>query len=296
MGKNLSIKILAILFATLLWIQQMFLKTHSETIDIPIHLNQIPKNLIFIDETSSQLPVIIESRGLDLLVLKMSNIFFETDARNFRYGKNALNLSKQNLVYPRHINIDIKKIGNNKENWIVLDRLVKKKKPIEIEYASAKDEEFFLSNKINNQEQRIELKGPMSIINKIKNVQTQKISKRMIKNGQITVFLIPPDKNVQLLKNQVVLQVTPSRMITKTISLIPVKFPINQKITIIPQKVTVIVRGPIDIVDKLNNRSITASIDVQKIKKNDFVDINFELPPGIKLLDHTPQKIQVIKN
>jgi len=178
---------------------------------------------------------------------------------------------------------------------VSMDKLVEKKKPINIQYASAKDEEFFIENKIINTQQRVTIKGPLAIISEIKNIKTQKISKKMVVNNKLNVSLINPHENIQLLKDIVVLEITQTKIVNKTISLIPIKFPESENITIIPQKVSVMVRGPEELVEKLDINTITANLELGKIRKN-FTDVSFELPSGIKIVEFTPKKIQVIRN
>ena len=78
-------------------------------------------------------------------------------------------------------------------------------------------------------------------------------------------------------------------------SLIPIQFPENQKLSIIPQKVSVMVKGPQKIIEKLKDSSIIANLNMQKIKEG-FTSITFDVPSGVEIIEYTPQKIQVIQN
>ena len=127
-------------------------------------------------------------------------------------------------------------------------------------------------------------------------IQTKKISRKMVKDNKLSVALIVPDPKMNLEKDQISLEITQSKITTKTISLIPVKYPLNKNISIIPQKVSAMVRGPEDILEKLTNKNVTASIDENKINRNDFVRVKFSLPTGVKLVEYTPQKIQIIRD
>ena len=86
------------------------------------------------------------------------------------------------------------------------------------------------------------------------------------------------------------------RIITRTISLIPIKYPENLNISIIPQNVSAMISGPEDIVSKLDNKIIIAYLNESKIKKNNFVQVDFDFPAGVKLIEYTPHKIQIIHN
>ena len=296
MKKNFGIKILVLLIAIFLWFQQVLLKTHIQEIPVPVFLKNIPENLILIEEAPVEIPVIFDARGMDLFILKLSNVYFEVNAAKFKFGNNHFNISEQNLFYLERLKLNIKKIQQEQELSVSLDRIITKKKPIEILFSSAKDEEFFLQNKILNHQQKAEIKGPSSIINNIKRIKTRKISQRMVKDNKLTIPLENPDENTNLLTHQVVFNITSIRMITRTISLIPVKFPENLNISIIPQKVSAMISGSEDIVSKLDNKIIIAYLDENKVKRNDFMEVSFELPAGVKLIEYTPKKIQIIHN
>jgi len=296
MKKNFGIKILVIIIAIFLWVQQVLLKTHIQEIPVLILLNDIPDNLVLTEETSIKVPVVIEARGMDLFILKLSNISFKVNAENFKYGKNEFKITEQDLSYPERLDLNLKKIKTDKGLSVLLDKLITKKKPIKILYASAKDEEFFLQYKILNPQQQVEIKGPSSIIKNIKRIKTRKISQRMVKDYKLTVSLVNPNENTNLLTNQVVFEIMNIRIITRTISLIPIKYPENLNISIIPQKVSAMISGPEDIVSKLDNKIIIAYLNEFKIKKNNFVQVDFDLPAGVKLIEYTPHKIQIIHN
>ena len=244
MRRNISIKILVVLIAVVLWFQQVLLKIHTEELLIPIRFTNIPENLVVLEETLREIPVIIKTRGMDFLIMKMSQVYFNVDAGKFKFGNNFIQVTDQNLHYSDRITLEVKKINSSKNTIIEMDKLITKSFPIQIQYDTAKDEEFFLQNKIINNFQNIDVEGPQTILNKYKLIQTKKITKKMIKDNKLTIALITPDPKMNLEKDQISLEITQSKMVTKTISLIPVRYPLNQNISIIPQKVSAMVRGP----------------------------------------------------
>ncbi len=295
MKKNLHIKILVLIIAILLWMLQVLLKTHEQSILVPIKLINTPSELVLEEDELSKVSVQIKAKGTDILYLKLSKIFFEIDAEKFKYGKNRLKISEKNLTYSNRVLLQILKIDISKNLYVNMDKLVEKKKPVEIRYTSAKDEEFFIENKISNPLQRVTVKGPLAILNKIKRIQTEQISRKMVEDGKLTALLVTPDPKVVLLKDKVVFEVSHTKIINRTISLIPIKFPEGEKISIIPQKVSVMIRGPKEIVEKLDNKTIIANLNISKIRKN-FTEVYFEVPTGVRIVEYTPKKIQVIRN
>jgi hypothetical protein len=295
MKKNLLIKILVLIIAILLWIQQILLRPHDVEFQVPIKLLNIPNNLALQEVELPTLTVLIKAKGYDLLSAKVSQVAFEVDASNYKYGDNQIKLHTRDLSYSKRVQLDVVELVEHDPIFVHLDKLVEKQKPIKVEYATSKDEEFFIENKITNAQQRVGIKGPLSLLHEIKTIKTEPVSQKMVEDSKITATLIIPNANVQLLKDKVILNVTHTKIIIRTISLIPIKFPETANITIIPQKVSIMVTGPEELVEKMDLNSVTANLEIDKVRKG-FAGVTFELPSGVKIVEFTPKGIQVIQN
>ncbi len=296
MKKNLLLKFLVLLFAILLWYQQILMQEQITEMNIPIKLLNLPHNLIIDSNSISEFSIKLKASGMDILFLKMSDSYLEIDATKLKYGKNRIKLTNNNFHYPERLDISILHIGNEVRPIITMDKIVTSSKPIDIIFASAKDEEYFIKNKILINNDRIEISGPKSILDTIKIVHTEPAFKKMVKNNSITLKLLLPTDKVSLSKDSINLEVSRTKMIIRTITLIPIKYPESENITIIPQKVSVMVSGPIEIINKLTQKSIKAKLNYNKLLNNKTANVSFILPPGVKLLEYTPNKIQIIEN
>ncbi|MBN1948750.1 MAG: YbbR-like domain-containing protein [Candidatus Cloacimonetes bacterium] len=301
MKRNFLLKLLVFLLAVFLWFQQVLLREHTQEVPVPIHFVDIPSDLVLVNNDHPRITILFQGRGLDFLVLKLANPYLEINAADFTYGANSFQISVNNLENEGKLEAQIEpgQLADITAVW--MDRIVEEKKPIKIIFASAGDEEFFIKNKIDNPQEKVDLKGPASILNDIAEIQTEPVSQKMLKSGKITAKLIPPDNRVQLLNKNVILEVTQSQVVTRTISLIPVSYPLEMNISIIPQKVSVMIRGPKELIDDLETTSIRAYIDPADLRnlksgKKHFAPVSFALPAGVKLVEYTPQQIQVILN
>ncbi len=295
MKNNISIKLLVLLIAIVLWLHQVLIKTHSLEINIPIKLIDTPLNLI---PDSSRLPEVtieINATGKDILLFQISKKSFHIDTSHFRYGKNQINLKADQLVYSDKIELNIISIDKTEDFFINMDKLVEREKSLKIQYASAKDEEFFIKNKVKDTNRKITIKGPLALLNDVEYIHTMDISSKMIVDGKLTVNLISPNPKIELLQEKIEFEITNTKIIRRTISLIPIKYPETENITIIPQKVSVMVSGPKEIIEQLDINSIIANLNISILKK-DFANISFDVPSGVKIIEYTPQRIQVIHN
>ncbi|MDP8267660.1 MAG: CdaR family protein [Candidatus Tenebribacter davisii] len=295
MKNNISIKLLVLFIAILLWLHQILIKTHNIEIDIPIKLVKTPQNLITDSNKLPDITINISAAGKDILLFHYSRKYFQIDTSNFRYGKNQIYLNADQLVYADKIKIDINSIDKTEDFFINMDKLIERSKPIKIQYASANDEEFFIKNKIKNPNRKIAVKGPLALLKEIEFIMTNKISSKMIEDGKLSVAIISPDPKVEILQDKIEFEITNTKIISRTISLIPIKYPENINISIIPQKVSVMVKGPKEIIEDLRTSSITANLNITSLKKN-FANVIFDVPSGVKILEYTPQKIQIIHN
>ncbi|OPX28539.1 MAG: hypothetical protein B1H06_03100 [Candidatus Cloacimonas sp. 4484_143] len=155
-----------------------------------------------------KIPVKVRGKGLDIISANISKVTIDVDASNFLYGKNRIRFDEKNINYSDRIHLFIVEMQDDSNLQVSMDKLVEKKKPISIQFASAKDEEFFIENKIINTQQRVTLKGPLALVSEIKNIKTQKISKKMVVDNKLNVSLINPHENIQLLKDTIVLEIT----------------------------------------------------------------------------------------
>ncbi len=295
MKKNLLIKLIVLLIAIILWIQQILLKTHKQEINVPIQLKNIPEQLTIGD---SELPIVglnYQALGFDILKLKFSDIYFEVDASDFTYGNNNFMVTKRKLHLPKNINLISKNITTNTNLSVSLDKIIETRKYIIVQFETTKDKEFFIKNRIKNLHQRIKLKGPYKKLKDIENISTEKISSKDVEEGKLVVKLLSPDPQIILAKNEVTLEVTQSKTIERVFSLVPIKFPETEDLSIIPQKVSIRIKGPQEVVQDLDKNSIQANLNISKIKNNSTT-VKFDLPSGIEVLEYTPYKIQVIKN
>ncbi|MFC1887742.1 hypothetical protein ACFLYK_02935 [Candidatus Cloacimonadota bacterium] len=301
MRKNLLLKILVIILALLFWVLQNLWRDHKETIELPVRFSNLADNLILLDETSDTIPLNFESRGLDYIVFHMSEVFIQVDASNFKYGKNSFRIRPSDLRNQGRVKIDMDEFEYDIEYQVELDMIIDRNIKLQIQFASAGDEEFFLKNKISDPNRKLLVTGPKSIIDELTEIKTEEINQKMLKDGKIIADLIIPDPRLRLIRNDITLEVTVAKQIDKIISLIAIDYPLDLGVSIIPQKISVMIMGPQEIIENIDRSSIDAFITRNKIKnlkpgESIFVPVEFTVPAGVKLVEYTPQQIQVIKN
>jgi len=301
MRHNILLKLFVVFIAALIWLQLALLKEHSEEISFPLKFTDLVDELVLEDNNIKEVNIQMRGRGLDFILLKMSDVYAEVDASGYKFGKNKLRIDQKNLRYSERFKLHVLEINLEENTYVSCDRILEVEKPIQIQYANASEEEYFIENKITNSNQKISVKGPSRILDDYSTVKTAKLNSKMVEDGEFSVDLILPDSRLELGKNSVILVVAQTKLINKTITLIPIEYPLDENIAIIPQKVTIMLRGPEEIVLSFTADSVRAFIDSRDVRKalvsgENLAGIQFELPSGVKILEHTPQRIQIIKN
>lgn len=296
MQNNLLLKFIVIIFSILLWYQLVLMQEQVSEIEVPIKLLNLSEDLIFDESSKQTFPIKIRANGMDLLFFKLSNSYFEIDASNLKYGKNFIKLDDYMLHYSERVDLEVISIDNTNRHIINIDKIITSFKPINIIYASQKDQEYFVKNKIITGKNKIELTGPKSIIDTLKSIDTEPANRKDVKDGKISLKLTSKFDYIGMDKDFINLQVSRTQTVIRTISLIPISYPEDENITIIPQKVSIMVSGPKEIVNKLNKHSISATLDYNKLLNNKTAKVNFQLPVGVNLLEYTPNRIQIIEN
>jgi YbbR domain-containing protein len=218
------------------------------------------------------------------------------NAENFKYGKNIISLKEDFIKAPKRSSYKIISLGNSKRQILDIDKLETSYKPIKLSYASTKDEKFFIENKILLHNKRVKITGPQSILDTLEFIVSSPASRKDVVDNKLTLKLLPPHRKILLEQENIVLEISKTEMKIRTISLIPIKYPEHDNITIIPQKISVMVSGPKEIIEKINQRSIEATLDDSNLLNSSTRKVKIKLPTGVNLLEYTPNKIQIIKN
>lgn len=301
MKKNLLLKILVILLAFLFWILQSLWKDHKSTVELPVNFSNLSEDLIVLNEQIPRITLQFEARGLDFTVFHLSEPHIEVDGSDFDYGLNEYQVTPADLRNLGRAKLDMSEFNPLITYNIEIDKIIERNIPLRIRYASASDEEFFLNNKIANPGRKIQVNGPKSILDQLQYIETLPINQKMLKDASVAAVLNLPDPRLIVVKNEVSLEVTEAKQINKIISLIPISYPLELGISIIPQKISVMILGPQEIVEEVERTSIQAFINQNRIEnlkagESTFVPVEFKVPAGVKLVEYTPQQIQVIKN
>lgn len=292
--KDRSIFLLAFALSIFLWMQLQLTKSHTQIIDIPVKIINVPQDNYIVDQSDNVIPIEFRGKGINLIKAIFDKPMVVIDVKKYNDYENKLQINEDMLVYTEKNDIAFQSIDGNSIFEFKIDKFQEDAKTIFLNYKSAEDREYFLKNEVSITPQKVQVFGPGAELREIKAIYSKPISVSDLSKGKLEIELLKPE-NVQLHTQTVVVQVEESEIVEKYLTLIPITIPQDFEKTIVPQKVSVLIKGPQKII-----KNIEASDIIARLKKGfldkEYADIDFKLPENIELIDYSPEKVRIIEN
>ncbi|MCF7919671.1 MAG: hypothetical protein K9N06_07135 [Candidatus Cloacimonetes bacterium] len=291
MKKNLWIWLAAVFFAVLLWLQNVLLSEHEAVIYFPLRIDSQPADLVLSGNPNPRIGVTFKTKGINILVFQNLKAEYVVQGNQLEYGANSLHLSLKKLECSSRMREYITGF-EQKVKLIQMDRIVSDMKPVVVNYLSREDEEYFQKNPFSKNSTMVEVKGASKILNNLSGIQTEKVNRKLLQNGEMSVRLLRPSPDIELLEDKIILTLSGESDIIKTISLVPIIYSQSAGYSISPQKVTVKVAGESAVLAGVTRDDIRIELVVGD--NPDFASLKFTLPPGIKIQEYTPERVRII--
>lgn len=293
--KLLHLKILVLIIVIVIWSIQSLMKVHHKEIELPVRFDNLREDLIISPESPEYLYLFVEGRGIEIYNFKKKNNYIEVDAKDFRLGDNEVHITEHNLVledpnFRTSIDFHI-----NKTAEFNFDKITRKEVAVVKRFLTLEDELYFQQRNAYLSPPTVEIEGPEQQIKDINTITTTPISAGIISETSHIVELEIPEDVLGIKPDavEIILETTP--ITSKNITMIPIDYPEEQEIMIIPQYLTVKVGGSAKIVSSLSADNINAYVDIPPSYEHDFIDINVEVPEGVDILEYTPRRVQIIR-
>ena len=280
--------------AVFLWLQSMLLSEQEARVLLPIVFDPLPENLSQSDLQEPEIEVILQTKGINILLFKHQNIYYLEDGSRLKYGKNSLHLNPENIKCSAK-QLEYISGFSQKVKMVEMDRISNRQKPVILTYTSGTSELFFQAQQLDMSSGIVEVKGPEKLLDKLEGIKTEAVSRRDLKNNQLRVALISPSPLIELKSREIVIKFNSNVNAIKTISLIPVRYDGQEVLTFSPQKVTAKIEGLDALISKITKEQIKVELIVPANRENLYGSLKFTLPADVKLLEYTPEKILLIR-
>lgn len=280
----------ALLLSLLIWWHTAATRVQTSIVFLPIEYINLPDGILI-----SQLPAKnrfrIVAKGYDILKLKLSSyhVQFEASALskdnqildNRFYIFNDLTEYNIDLIEPFLDNIQVETLPTITSNVNV-----------ELNFANNESRQLFNDRMYKLIQNEINIRGPERLVRSILSVKTQPVSASMLNKSKISISLVAPAKQIELLTPSVDIVRMDEQAVTRVIT--RVRINAQAGYDFFPRELTVRIRGLASLVNSLNNRDITAELVVSEQKDNE-IPVSIKTPADIEVLDYSPQKVTLKK-
>jgi YbbR domain-containing protein len=281
-------------------------KDYTATVSYPVKYINPPVNQFMADKTPVKLDLTIYGQGFTLLrfkLLSFSPIILDIAeiTKNQKSNSGAYKVLSKNLIneISEQFNNEIKISEVNPEILdIVLDSLITKTVPVELDLNVEFVPQFNLKNPISTNPGKVEITGPTIVLEKISVVKTKvNIINKLEASIKQEIDLIHPERTT-ISPEKVTLSIDVEKYTEKELK-IPVEIlnkPAKTRIKIFPSEVKVLFTVGLSRFENIKSSDFGASVDYNSIVK-DVNNLNITLykkPEFIQGVRFNPEKVEFL--
>ncbi len=299
MKKNFHMIIISVLFSLILWVSISLSDNFYTSESFPIKLTDFPEGYSTGSNIPDSVTVKLKGKGWNLLSLKIGRTESFTVPVKKHNGFDEIKLDNY-LAENRWLSsvVEVLAISPDTISFFV-ERVGTKKFVINPDLDLTFRKGYGLASFIKVVPDSVQLTGPKSLIKDLKYVSTEKIT---LENLDDFVEIEAPLKDIrgsQFEINKVKIILDVQKIVDITMDEIPVKIidvPSNRDIVIIPNYVSVSVRGGIKILANLNKENFSAFVRYSDILTDTLGSIkpNVVLPENTSLIVVKPERLRYV--
>jgi YbbR domain-containing protein len=292
--------------ATTLWFFNALSKNYSTTVSYPVKFTNPPANRFLAGKTPEKLDLQIDGQGFSLLRDKLFsfapiNLDIEDITKDMDSNSGVYKVTSRSLIsiITNQLKDEIKISNINPEILtIVLDSLIIKTVPVELDINMEFEPRFNLKSPVSTTPDSVRITGPAILLNKISVLKTKvNIVNKLNASVRQEIELIHPDKTT-ILPEKVNLLIEVEEYTEKEIR-IPIKIlnkPEKVRITLFPSELKVVFNVGLSRFENIKPSDFSASIDCDSIVKDvNNLTINlYKKPDFIQNLRFVPEKVEFL--
>jgi len=299
MRKNLHIIILSLLFSIVLWMSITLSNDYYTTYNFPLKLVDFPKGYSSGVEIPKEVSAKLKGQGWKLFALNLGSRYDYNVSVGKGRGKKVLNLSTflgENAwlssdvevinIQPKTVRINIERTRTKKLKVIP---------QINLDFKPG----YGLATEIKIFPDTVEVTGPRSVMRKLNSIPTKEIIlKDLDKVTQKEISFIYL-QGVTYSNDKIKLKIDVQKIVEKNIENLSVEVlnvPKKREVVLLPNKISLSVRGGIKVLGRLTNDKFKASVNYRDIIRDTLgsVQPKIVLPENTTLLFSIPERVQYI--
>ncbi|MGE5499065.1 MAG: YbbR-like domain-containing protein [Syntrophothermus sp.] len=299
MNKKIVTIIMAVLFSVVLWGSITLSGLYYTTIKVPVKLTGVPKGYGVGYKTLKETNLRIKGDGWKLISLSLGN--------NENYEVIAGEEGDLKFVRLSNFLADNPWLSSGLQVFDVspdtmsfrLERLREKSVLIKPDIAIQLREEYGVASPVKVIPESVKVYGPRSIIQKIQYVSTIRMEYKDVADAVSDVLELKSPDNISLDKKQCEIRFDVQKIVDRSFDNLQVdvlNVPRGQSVVLIPSRISIVVRGGINLLAKLKSDEIHPYIDyIQLISDTTgTIEPNLKVPFFSSVIDKRPGKLKYI--
>ncbi|MDZ4122317.1 MAG: hypothetical protein U1C33_07830, partial [Candidatus Cloacimonadaceae bacterium] len=164
--------------------------------------------------------------------------------------------------------------------------------PVKLDFADTSTKAWFEEQNFRIYPEVIQIFGPKNKVQKVKSVQSHKISRNLANQQEFMIDLALGDDDVSYSETSVRVNIINEASRSRVLNNVPIQSPAGLKF--LPPRVTVIIKGTPSDLRELKLDSIVATVD-ERPDHDGAYSIKVSVPNHILLVDVTPKKVYPIE-
>jgi len=305
-NKRIIVFLVCLFIATSLWFLNALSKDYSATISYPVKFTNPPANRFLAEKTPAKLDLDIEAQGFTLLrfkLLSFAPIKLDVDeiTKNLETNSGTFRVTSRNLIsgITDQLSSEIKITNITPEVLnIVLDSLISKTVPVELDLNVDFEPQFNLKSPISTVPESVKITGPTIVLDKISVLKTKvNIMNKLNSSINQEIELIHPEKTT-ISPEKVSLIIDVEKYTEKELK-IPVEIlnkPQNARIKLFPSELKVLFTVGLSKFESIKPSDFGASVNYNSIVKdvNNLPITLYKKPDFIQGIRIIPEKVEFL--
>ncbi len=299
MRKNIHIIIISLFFSCLLWGSISLSRDYYITINIPVKIINYPEGYSSGSKLPRRISAKIRGNGWKLIAVNLGAESVYTISAGRDTGKKYINLYNS-LSENTWLSSDMEVLDLTPDTLSLFIEKVKEKK-VEIipDIDLAFKPGYGLANKIKIYPDSINVVGPASYLNTLTSVQTESMELSDLDSKTIEQASLKALPGMTYSINTVTVNLDVQKIVDKNFDDLPVSIldiPSDREVVLLPNRVTVGVRGGINILGKLNEDQFKVFVYYRDVVLDTLGNVtpHVEIPANTTLIYTKPERLRYI--
>lgn len=299
MKKNLHIVILSVLFSIVIWVSITLSNDYYTNLRLPIKIINLPAGFAVGSELPDDVSLKLKAKGWKLLGLHLSGDLVYSISSIKDIGKVNFRLINS-LTDNAWITSDIQVIDVYPGNLsIYIDKVTNKKIPVKPDISLKFKEGFGLASNILILPDSITITGAKKVLDNIDSVLTETFVTGKLDQQKSYSLEILKQPGIEYSPDQIQFVVDVQKIVEKEISDISVEIvnvPYDRNVLLIPDRISLGLRGGINVLGKVKIENIFASVKYSDVVIDTLGSISpqISIPENTVLIYVKPERLKYI--